>query len=140
MQWFMNKFTFYFRLWMQAGQQYINLIKWLDLIMDCQLSVYGHIPYPNVWTVLNIFTGNSDRGIYFHHIIRIDISMIIRYFYLLYLPFRSLYPLLLCIYTGWIKKKPGLAAFWLILVFFFQPVMSTNIIENFTIFEIFCLF
>ena len=35
------------------------------------------------------------------------------------------------------KKKVLLAAFWPILVIFFQPVMATNIIENFNIFEIF---
>ena len=37
------------------------------------------------------------------------------------------------------KKKVGLAAFWPILVFFFQPV-ATNIIENFTIYDFFLLF
>ena len=41
------------------------------------------------------------------------------------------------IYIYRVKKKVGLAAFWPILVIFFQPVMATNIIENFTIFEIF---
>ena len=42
----------------------------------------------------------------------------------------------LLIYTGWIKKV-WLAAFWPILVFFFQSVMAINIIENFTIFDFF---
>ena len=36
-------------------------------------------------------------------------------------------------------KKTGLAAFWSILVAFFQNVMAANIIENFNIFEIFLL-
>ena len=44
------------------------------------------------------------------------------------------------IYIGWIKKSviSGILADF--GNFFFQPVMATNIIENFTIFEIFWLF